>query len=209
MPSPAQIDANRANALLSTGPKTPEGRARAAANRTSNGLRATRESIFQTNSIEQSNYEDLHIRLELEVLPAGTAEQAIFEQYAFSTFQALRAQRFEIQTQSRWEQSPDDHTLFVQMERTAKLGAMYERRAAKALAELRKLQADRLAAAELAIQTPICFPIAALTKSKVDPEILACQISLAVEKAIEKTVQNPIEKPLDNSNPIRYDGPRP
>ena len=197
MPSPAQIDANRANSLLSTGPKTPEGRARAAANRTSNGLRATRESIFQTNPIEQSNYEDLHARLEFEVLPAGTAEQAIFEQYAFATFQALRAQRFEIQTQSRWEQSPDDQNLFVQMERTAKLGAMYERRASKALAELRKFQADRLAAAELPIETPICFPIAKLTQRKVDPEILACQISLAAEKAI------------DNSNPIRYDGPRP
>ncbi len=74
-----------------------------AANLTSNGLRATRESIFQTNPIEQ---------------------------YAFATFQALRAQRFEIQTQSRWEQSPDDQNLFVQMERTAKLGAIYVRRAA-------------------------------------------------------------------------------
>ena len=192
MPSPAQIDANRANSLLSTGPKSPEGRARASANRTSNGLRATRESIFQTNPTEQSNYEDLHSRLECEVLPAGTAEQAIFEQYAFSTFQALRAQRFEIQTQSRWEQSPDDNTLFVQMERTAKLGAMYERRAAKALAELRKLQADRLTAAELPIETPICFPIATLTQRKYDPELLACQISLTVEKAVEQAGEKAI-----------------
>ncbi len=170
------------------------------ANRTSNGLRATRESIFQTNPIEQSNYEDLHASLEAEVLPAGTAEQAVFEQYSFATFQALRAQRFEIQTQSRWEQSPDDQNLFAQMERTAKLGAMYERRAAKALTELRKLQADRLAAAELPIQTPICFPIAKLTQRKIDPEILACQISLTVEKAAEM--------PIANSNPIRYDGLR-
>jgi len=35
------------------------------------------------------------------------------------------------------------------MERTAKLGALYERRAAKSLDELRKPQADRFAAAEI------------------------------------------------------------
>ena len=40
MPSQRQIEANRRNARLSTGPKTPEGKAKAARNRSLHGLRS-------------------------------------------------------------------------------------------------------------------------------------------------------------------------
>ena len=45
MASDAQINANRRNALLSTGPKSPRGRARSAQNSRRHGFRSEREQL--------------------------------------------------------------------------------------------------------------------------------------------------------------------
>ncbi len=59
MTSQLQIDANRRNALRSTGPISPEGRARSAQNSRKHGMRSEREQLAREEGIA---YESRHIR---------------------------------------------------------------------------------------------------------------------------------------------------
>ncbi len=152
MSSAAQVRANRANAQFSTGPRTQEGQQQSKSNAVSHGLRASRETLFAAHPEEQRSYNDLQEKLRADLLPTGPAEELVFDAYAFASFQAQRAQSIEVQTQNHFLDNPDNHQAFLQMERTAKLGALYERRAAKSFDELRKLQADRFAAAEIILE---------------------------------------------------------
>lgn len=145
--SQAALAANQQNAQKSTGPRTAEGRAKSASNSLRHGLTASSEIYL--NPEDQADYETLKTRLEKECLPASELEHQTFLRYAFATYQSQRAQRLEAAAQDRWVDDPDNHQLFLHMERLTKLTGLLERRADKALAELRKLQADRLATLHL------------------------------------------------------------
>jgi hypothetical protein len=74
MSTQAQIEANRANAQLSTGPKTPEGKQIVAKNRITHGL--TGQAVL----IPGENPDDLKrlaIKLELELAPVNEVEAAL------------------------------------------------------------------------------------------------------------------------------------
>ena len=152
MSSAAQVKANRANAQHSTGPRTQEGQKASASNAVSHGLRSSRDTLFAAHPVEQKNYDALQAQLRAELLPTGTTEELAFDAYAFGSFQVLRAQSIEVQTQNHFLENPENHYAFLQMARSAKLGALYERRVAKSLDELRKLQGDRFAAAEIILE---------------------------------------------------------
>ncbi len=137
MSSAAQVKANRANAHYSTGPRTQRGQEQSKANAVSHGLRSSRETLFAAHLIEQKNYDALQAQLRAELLPTGTTEEL-----AFASFQVQRAQAIEVKTQNHFLENPENQNAFLQMERTA----------AKSLDELRKLQADRFAAAELILE---------------------------------------------------------
>ncbi len=149
MSSSAQIEANRANAQKSTGPITAEGRAASSRNSVSHGLTASPNNLFASDTEAQANFAQHIHKLRKECLPEGTLEEETFRRYAFATFQINRAQALELQAQDRWVNDPDHPKWFSQMERFIKLGALQERRADKALNELRKLQRDRFAALEV------------------------------------------------------------
>ncbi|MBM3761820.1 MAG: hypothetical protein FJW36_16430 [Acidobacteria bacterium] len=149
MTTKEQILANRQNALKSTGPRTDAGKQQSAKNSLRHGLNASAGTLFTSNPAEQAQYKALREQLFQQIVPNGPAEELIFEQYAYSTFQALRAQRLEVDAQDRWLLSPENQILFLQMERIVKLGALYERRAAKAFKQLSQLQLDRFAAVEM------------------------------------------------------------
>ena len=59
MASDAQINANRRNALLSTGPTSPQGRARSAMNSRKRTIRSEQEKLGRDESIA---YESRYIR---------------------------------------------------------------------------------------------------------------------------------------------------
>ncbi|MBM3760325.1 MAG: hypothetical protein FJW36_08775 [Acidobacteria bacterium] len=149
MASKAQILANLQNAQKSTGPRTDQGKQQSAKNSLRHGLNALADALFAANPQEQTQFKALREQLFQQIVPFGPAEDVVFEQYAYSTFQALRAQRFESEAQDRWAQNPENQNLFVQMERLVKQGALFERRALKAFKQLSQLQLDRLAAVEI------------------------------------------------------------
>jgi hypothetical protein len=163
MATAAQIKANFENARHSTGPRTASGKQQSAKNSLRHGLNATPETLFAANPAEREQYLALKQQLHTQTLPHGAAEELLFEQYAYSSYQSLRAQRIETEAQDRWLANPENQPLFTQMERAIKLGALFERRAAKAFKQLQDLQLHRLASVEVRaeleqVSTPVPFP---------------------------------------------------
>ncbi|WP_031499498.1 hypothetical protein [Bryobacter aggregatus] len=185
MATSKQIEANRANARRSTGPATTEGKARSAKNSMGHGLHAKPETCFQQNPEHEEAYNALARKLRQDCQPNSELEEITFARYAWATFQSQRARVLEAHTEARWLEDPDNSKRFATMERTIKLAALHERRADKALRELRQLQKDRFAAyevdAELCVmgqelRIPRSFPTTELRKSnlqKTNPNYLA------------------------------------
>ena len=71
MTSRAQTEANRQNAARSTGPRTPDGKARAARNATKHGLLARGVVIFDE---KPDAYEELRDTIFYELEPVGVCE---------------------------------------------------------------------------------------------------------------------------------------
>jgi hypothetical protein len=203
MASAAETLANQSNAQHSTSPRTEAGKQKSSSNAYRHGLHATSEKLFATNPEERDHYEQIKANLKSEALPRGTAEELAFEQYAYASFQALRAQRIEAEAQDRWLEDPDNHQRFAQMERAVKLGALFERRAAKAFKQLQDLQLHRLAGVEVlaeledskvSAQIPASLPLAKIRIRQLrleDPGYLGLNIAYAERNPINKT--NPIE----------------
>jgi hypothetical protein len=74
MTSEAQTAANRHNAQQSTGPRSPEARARVSQNSVTLGLFAARDIVRPD---EQSEYDELRAALEDELLPATVMERTL------------------------------------------------------------------------------------------------------------------------------------
>jgi hypothetical protein len=92
MATHAQITANQANAQLSTGPKTPEGRARVAQNRTTHGL-AGRSVLIPGE--DPRAFQTLLAKLTLELVPGNSAEQFLIERIAQAEWKLSRISAWE------------------------------------------------------------------------------------------------------------------
>ena len=68
----AKLNANRANAQSSTGPRTPEGKAKVALNSATHGLFSSRDLVLPE---EQAEYDELRADLEAELCPATALER--------------------------------------------------------------------------------------------------------------------------------------
>ncbi len=212
MSTQAQIDANRQNAKMSTGPKTAEGRAASSANSTRHGLTANPTTIFENNPFERSQYDALKAKLLMQCLPEGELELQTFERYVYALHQADRARQMEIDTQNRWLNEPTSDKLFTQMERILKLGTAQERRADKALSELKKLQTDRILAMDIhtelylldkKMDIPATFPMFEVRKSdltKTSAGILAIRLMALLPEA--RDIMDSRTNPIQEQNPI-------
>jgi hypothetical protein len=92
MATSAQITANQHNASLSTGPKTPEGKAAAARNATKHGLSGAFTVLPHE---DQDEFDILLACLRDEFKPAGEHESFLVEQMAQSRWRLARAGRLE------------------------------------------------------------------------------------------------------------------
>jgi hypothetical protein len=87
MASPAQVKANRANSKLSTGPRTPEGRARSSRNGTSHGLSAADVIVFPG---EEQAFADLRTALLQDLRPVGAHQLEVFDQLVYHAWNRRR-----------------------------------------------------------------------------------------------------------------------
>ena len=130
-----QIDANRRNALKSTGPRTPEGKAAVSMNSLRHGLRA-RTVVLPGEDPEE--FTQLCDDLEMEWQPHSRTEQFYLEQMAVSQWKLTRMEVAEAgifkETLSAKEQLP-------LLDRLWQAQCRLERSYARAQRELERLQA--------------------------------------------------------------------
>ena len=89
----AQIEANQANAQLSTGPVTPDGKFKSAQNSTKHGLTATYPVIRTLD--EQLAFDHLTDALQAELHPIAPSDQLIFKHLILAAWNIDRCHRLE------------------------------------------------------------------------------------------------------------------
>ncbi|HEY1206424.1 MAG: hypothetical protein ABSH46_10895 [Bryobacteraceae bacterium] len=92
MPSDRQIKANQENARLSTGPRTPEGKARSSLNAVRHGLLA-RDAVLPEE--DRAAHLDLLAALEEEYQPDGPTQTFLVQQLASAQWRLQRFVRIE------------------------------------------------------------------------------------------------------------------
>ncbi len=172
MTSQSQIEANRANAQLSTGPKTPEGKAASSRNARAHGLTSKDLVILPR---EQDEFLDFQIELTGQIKPIGALERTAFDNLMHAAWNMRRIRRLEAQlaesgtaqralpalpNESEPPESSSraaapfcasvkdpltDPNLAAQCDRYARYFARAEKSYYRALRELRTLQSDRYA----------------------------------------------------------------
>jgi hypothetical protein len=171
------------------------------------GLKPNPTTLFEDNPREFSIYETRKTELFEQILPDGELERVTFERYVYAIHQSERMRQHELDAQERWTNEPDHPHWFTQMERIQKLLTAMERRADKALAELRKLQRDRIASLEVAnelylmdeeniIPIPATLPIAEMRRTdfnKSNPMTMATMLLSTTPKV--KAILSRDEKP--------------
>jgi hypothetical protein len=149
MASPAQILANRSNAQLSSGPKTPAGKQTSSRNATRHGLTGTQ--IVMPGE-DPAAFEELQRGLHQSHRPANDAERFLVDQIAANAWRLMRAQRIETAYLAKLIENQDDPDAALAaafLERPADLARIQRYVTAaqnayyKAMRELSKLQKER------------------------------------------------------------------
>ena len=104
MSSQERIEANRANALHSTGPATPKGKARASRNSLKHGL-LSREVVLGTE--DRAEFEAFRDGLVADLAPEGDLEAVLAERIAGQWWRLKRVARMEAKLIERDEGTPD------------------------------------------------------------------------------------------------------
>ena len=136
--------ANEANAQHSTGPRTPEGKARAAANSRTHGLCA--KHVIIANLEEQAEFDELLTLHLAEIKPHGSVEQVLFDEMLGATWNLRRSRRLETALNQGIDplDALNDEALQKKLEHIARHRTRIERSYFKSLKELSHLQSQRV-----------------------------------------------------------------
>jgi hypothetical protein len=93
--SPRKIEANRKNALKSTGPKTLRGKTHSGRNAIKHGLFSRKGMDFISHGEDPTEYEAVLNGLRVQYQPTGTAEELEVERVALCWWRLKRAWRYE------------------------------------------------------------------------------------------------------------------
>jgi len=144
--SQAQILANQLNALASSGPRTPEGKARVAQNSVTLGLFASRDLVRPE---EQSEYDELRAALEAELLPATVMERTHAMEILHATWRLRRC----AVTEAGLDPAEHDATSATQLA-IDRARAHARNNLRRASADLSRLQTERHLKSRLESDTP-------------------------------------------------------
>jgi hypothetical protein len=93
--SDARAEASRRNGAKSSGPKTPEGKARAARNALKHGLRAAKYVVLPEE--DAAEFAALEAALVEELAPVGTLQTVLARRVAVAAWRLARADRLEVE----------------------------------------------------------------------------------------------------------------
>ena len=139
-PSAARQSANTANARLSTGPQTPEGKARSSQNARKHGLTA-QDLVIGPEDREEFN--ELLAGLQADVTPEGTLQQALFDELVSSAWNLRRIRRMETELcagAATYLDLLNNHENQTKLDRLARHKSRIERTFHRSLKELKTLQ---------------------------------------------------------------------
>jgi hypothetical protein len=178
MATAAQIDANRANAQLSTGPVTAEGKARVAQNAVRHGLTAKNLVVREDEREELAALRD---RLSAEIAPQGALECLAFDELLHAAWNLRRFRRIEAEASIGTLDDFTDPQAAAVLDRLGRYQARAQRAYTRALAELRALQTGR-----------------ALRRARLEPDAAAEVPALAdVEKLTKQTQSDTSARAVD------------
>ncbi|QOY87997.1 hypothetical protein [Paludibaculum fermentans] len=142
MSSAAQVLANQANAQLSTGPVSFDGKARSAQNARRHGLTARHLNItFE----DRAEFTELEAALRLRTRPADCFEEEIFHRILTHTWNLRRIETFESLILAETNPLAESDPYAAKLERYARYRRDLERGLYRAMKELSKLQTERVA----------------------------------------------------------------
>ncbi|HEV8041490.1 MAG TPA: hypothetical protein VGP62_21625, partial [Bryobacteraceae bacterium] len=152
MSAASQI-ANAANAQLSTGPRTEEGKRQSSQNARTHGLTAQHAVIPEEDRVA---FQQLREQLQAETKPQGALQQIIFEELVHSAWNLgrVRAMEAELHTSAPGALlTDDDDGSTAKLDRLARHHTRIERAFFRSLRELKALQTD----AALSLTLPAYF----------------------------------------------------
>jgi hypothetical protein len=146
MPSDARTEANRANAQKSTGPRTPEGKARSSRNAFDHGLCSVQLAVKPG---QEDEFNEMQVGLYEEILPIGGLEDELFKALIHAAWNQRRCRQAEAGLQRKAAEQGLDPLLDPAFEADLRRIDLYGRRAASAfhrnLKAIRDLQTERFA----------------------------------------------------------------
>jgi hypothetical protein len=142
MTSEARQTANAANALLSTGPRTNEGKARSSQNARQHGLTADHVVIAAE---DREDFDQLHAQLQSEIRPEGALQQILFDQLVASAWNLRRIRCMETEltgSATTYLDILNNPDLTAKLDSLARHQTRIERAFYRSLRELKALQTD-------------------------------------------------------------------
>jgi hypothetical protein len=146
MQSSAKLEANRANAQRSTGPKTEAGKAKVSRNAVKHGL--TSSKLFIRDG-EQEEFDAFQQDLHKRIIPNGALEDDLYARILHACWNLRRLRELEEELFEQYEDPFTDEEACKKMEIYARHTARFERSHQRALRDIRTLQTDRMLTADI------------------------------------------------------------
>jgi hypothetical protein len=144
MATPARQIANTANAQLSTGPRSEEGKARSSQNARKHGLTAKELVVASEQRVE---FEELLAEFEAEIRPQGPIQQTLFDELVGAAWnlrriRSLEAELYASAGAASYSELLANDDLQAKLDRLARHKTRIERTFHRSLRELKALQTN-------------------------------------------------------------------
>jgi len=140
MATPAQIAANQANAQLSTGPRSDEGKQRSSRNSTCHGM-CSKDLVILPG--EEDEFAQLLEGLSDELAPVGQIEEVVFQQIIHGAWNLRRCRRREAELVTCSIDPLLDDTNEAKLRRLDTYARRAQNEFSRAMKELKALQTER------------------------------------------------------------------